>query len=336
MIEIHKTSDKTPFFTIGIPTFNRYQKLKIAINSVLSQSFENFELIISDNASTDDTRKVPEIYKDNRIKFIRNSENCGLFKNYLLCRSYSSGIYFAWLASDDYFNNSNYLLEAYKVIVNEPGIGLISSGRQLIDTKTNRIHQVVHGRNKKFENLDQWITNRRKDLVLNSSGVLMRSEYLTTDALGEDPGAGWGFDDLLYAKMVAKGKAFELENVSVTMAVNASDTAVSGFSPQAILNSMRNTKAQFIDLIVNSVDQPAQLNLINLIERQYSDDIMLRRFIKAEIFKETGSISEFFTQLSRSGIRKTGIFRNIRNFLGVIGIVLPKKVRTFLFRVLAE
>ena len=66
-----------PFVSIGLPVYNAENHLRDAMESLLSQEYNNFELIISDNASTDRTAEICKGYaaKDNRIKFFQNPKN---------------------------------------------------------------------------------------------------------------------------------------------------------------------------------------------------------------------------------------------------------------------
>jgi glycosyltransferase involved in cell wall biosynthesis len=94
---------KKPFFSIILPTFNREQSIQKCIKSVLNQSFEDFELIIIDNKSTDNTLYLIEIFNDKRIQLISND------KNYERCYSRNKGIenangkYITFIDSDDEF-----------------------------------------------------------------------------------------------------------------------------------------------------------------------------------------------------------------------------------------
>lgn len=92
-----------PRVTIGMPVFNREDYLEIALDSILKQSFTDFELILSDNASTDSTGDICKRYaaKDSRIKYVRNDENIGAAENFNQVFHMASGEYFKWAASDD-------------------------------------------------------------------------------------------------------------------------------------------------------------------------------------------------------------------------------------------
>lgn len=95
--------NKTPRLSIGMPVYNGEKFLREALDSVLTQTFSDFELIISDNASTDSTREICEKYqdKDKRIHYFRNNQNLGAAWNYNRVLDPVVGEYFKWAAHDD-------------------------------------------------------------------------------------------------------------------------------------------------------------------------------------------------------------------------------------------
>ncbi len=97
---------KQPIVTVGIPTFNSEKNLPKTIESVLNQTFGDFELIISDNASTDLTSTICMEYakKDHRIKYIKQEKNIHVMPNFYFLGNVAKTKYFVWLASDDYWD----------------------------------------------------------------------------------------------------------------------------------------------------------------------------------------------------------------------------------------
>lgn len=95
-----------PSLSIGMPVYNGQRFLKEALDSLLVQSFIDFELIISDNASTDSTELICRDYqkKDSRIKYVRQPENLGALKNFQFVLDAAVGEYFMWAACDDKWN----------------------------------------------------------------------------------------------------------------------------------------------------------------------------------------------------------------------------------------
>jgi len=92
-----------PRMSVGMPVYNGEAYLEEAIRSVLDQTYGDFELIISDNASTDRTESVCRDYasQDTRIVYTRNKENVGASKNYNRVFNLASGEYFRWFNADD-------------------------------------------------------------------------------------------------------------------------------------------------------------------------------------------------------------------------------------------
>jgi glycosyltransferase involved in cell wall biosynthesis len=95
--------DLTTRVSIGIPVFNGEPFLEETIDSILAQTYEDFELIISDNHSSDRTEEICRRYteKDERVRYVRNRENLGAAYNYNQVFHLSSGEYFKWAAHDD-------------------------------------------------------------------------------------------------------------------------------------------------------------------------------------------------------------------------------------------
>lgn len=96
-------SEHTPRATIGMPVYNGERFVKEAIDSILAQTFEDFELIISDNASTDRTEEICRTYaaQDKRIQYHRQKQNRGASWNFNHVVGLARGEYFKWASYDD-------------------------------------------------------------------------------------------------------------------------------------------------------------------------------------------------------------------------------------------
>lgn len=130
----NKKDSKRPLVTIGIPVYNGGGYLSEAIESVLSQSFDDFELIISDNCSNDQTEKICHEYtkQDARIVYIRQKVNMGGVRNFNYLCGVAKGKYFSWLAADD-FLHTDFLRETVSVLDCEEQIGLVAVDFRVID-----------------------------------------------------------------------------------------------------------------------------------------------------------------------------------------------------------
>ncbi len=97
-----------PKISIGLPVYNGEKFLAKALDSLLNQTFQDFEIIISDNASTDKTPIIAKkfLQKNNRVKYIKQEKNLGGLENFLFVLSKAETQYFMWAAADDYWDNT--------------------------------------------------------------------------------------------------------------------------------------------------------------------------------------------------------------------------------------
>jgi len=108
--------ENIPLVSIGLPVYNSAEYLNEVIDSLLNQSFRNFELIISDDASKDETANICKSYvqKDDRICFIAQKSNLGMVNNQNFVLNQSKGKYFMWAAHDDFYHK-----DYIQILVNE-------------------------------------------------------------------------------------------------------------------------------------------------------------------------------------------------------------------------
>lgn len=92
-----------PLVSIGLPVYQGAAYISNALKSLCAQSYSKFELIISDNASTDDTSKICQAYAniDNRITYIKHEQNQGAASNFKFVLNIAKGDFFFWAAHDD-------------------------------------------------------------------------------------------------------------------------------------------------------------------------------------------------------------------------------------------
>ena len=96
---------RSPRLSVGLPVYNGERFLNEALDSVLGQTYEDFELIISDNASTDDTEAICQRYakQDSRIRYFRQPKNIGLSPNHNYVVEQGRGELFKWASYDDLY-----------------------------------------------------------------------------------------------------------------------------------------------------------------------------------------------------------------------------------------
>jgi glycosyltransferase involved in cell wall biosynthesis len=129
---------RTPLVSIGLGVYNGEKFLRTTLESIVSQTFGDFELIISDNRSTDGSGEICMEFaaKDKRIRYSRNPANIGLNGNFNRVFHLSSGRYFRWAAADDVFAPTS-LQECVDVLDRSPEVVLCYPKTILIDAEGN-------------------------------------------------------------------------------------------------------------------------------------------------------------------------------------------------------
>lgn len=123
-----------PTLTIGLPVYNGERYLELAVESVLEQSFGDFEVIISDNASTDGTEAIGRAAaeRDVRVTYRQNARNLGLDENFNLLVPLARGRYFKWATADDQLLPS-YLERCVGVLEADPSVVLAYPRTTFVD-----------------------------------------------------------------------------------------------------------------------------------------------------------------------------------------------------------
>lgn len=128
--------NRTPKISVLIPTYNSATLIEEAIDSVFSQTFTDFELIVLDNQSTDNTDEVILKYKsDPRFSYHKNEKNLGAVGNFNRIIDFANGEYIKFLCADDKFHPQ--LLEKFVAILDQyPYVSLVSSYFEEFDLGT--------------------------------------------------------------------------------------------------------------------------------------------------------------------------------------------------------
>ncbi|MCK4820034.1 glycosyltransferase [bacterium] len=125
---------RIPNVTVCMPNYNYGHFVGQAIQSVLDQDFDDFELIIVDDCSTDNSDAVIRSFSDGRIRYYRNKANIGRLKNINKCIQLSRGKYITILPSDDLYTPDS-LDKRKEVLDSNPSVGLVFSSALIIDER---------------------------------------------------------------------------------------------------------------------------------------------------------------------------------------------------------
>ena len=125
-----------PLISIGVPIYNEDRFLRDALTSLMAQTYTNFEIIISDNASTDETERICQEFAatDNRIIYNRMKHNQGSSRNFAYVLSTSKGKYFMWAAGHDLWSK-NFVSECVALLELTPSAVVAFGSTQWVDEK---------------------------------------------------------------------------------------------------------------------------------------------------------------------------------------------------------
>ena len=195
-----------PLVTIAIPTFNRASLLKDCVLSALAQSYPRFEVLVADNASTDETQQVLAQFTDQRLRIVRHKTNIGLLPNWNFCLAEAKAKYIVFVSDDDRI--APHMLERMvSLIEREPQIPSVLALCDVYESTRATTYRTAPS--KKFgtgiwKGTDLLIEYLKGDILSVMCGILLR-----TDALR----AGGGFPNDIYAgDMVAWAALLMKEN----------------------------------------------------------------------------------------------------------------------------
>ena len=131
-----------PRVSIGVPVYNGERYVAETLDSLLAQTFGDFELVICDNASMDRTERICRGYADRdvRIRYVRNATNVGAAGNYRRAFELSSGEYFRWANADDLFAPQS-LARCVEILDQQPSVVLAYPRTKFIDERGDVISE---------------------------------------------------------------------------------------------------------------------------------------------------------------------------------------------------
>ncbi|WP_158283838.1 glycosyltransferase [Halorubrum sp. PV6] len=159
-----------PTVSIVIPTYNRSSVLMRAIDSVLAQTYENFEIVVVDDCSTDDTVEALEEYDDDRIRYIQHDKNQGACAARNTGIKQSNGQYVAFLDSDDEWDLTKLAKQVDCMENTSDCVGVVYTGYRVKRSDIVELGQVPSKRG------DIHRAQLAKDWVSPTSAVMVKSE----------------------------------------------------------------------------------------------------------------------------------------------------------------
>ena len=195
---------KTPLISVILPTYNRAKYLARSIESVLSQSYKNFELVIIDDGSRDNTPSLISKYQDPRIKIIKNETNVGFVRSLNKGINYAKGKYISRIDDDDLWPDPSKLRKQVEFLEDNPEYVLVGCGIIRIDSEGKEIKRYL------LPEKDKDI----KEIMLIVSpfahiGTIFRKQAWESVG-GYDEKLHFSQDSDLWARLGKKGKLYNI------------------------------------------------------------------------------------------------------------------------------
>jgi glycosyltransferase involved in cell wall biosynthesis len=204
----NQTNRQKPQLSIGLPVYNGEQFLEQALDAILAQTYQDFELIISDNASTDRTEEICQTYaaKDLRLRYYRNSQNLGAASNFNRVFQLATGKYFKWTAHDDLYA-PDFLVKCIEVLEKDPLVVLCHSQVKIIDREGEFLQNYeLKLRTDAAKPHERFHDLLRKHLCYQIFGVIRVSTLKQTSLIGNYGHA----DGVLLSKLALLGRFHEI------------------------------------------------------------------------------------------------------------------------------
>lgn len=199
--------NKEPVISVIMPVYNSERFLKEAIESILNQSFEDFEFIIINDGSTDSSEAIILKFNDSRIIYLKNNTNIGVIKTRNIGIDHARGKYIAKMDSDDISLLDRFAVQ-YDYLENNPACAVLTTNIQLIDEKGNEIGFWEDDLNTKtYEEISTYLPKLNciaQPAVMAKTEVLKKYKYNINQHCAED----WD----LWLRIIADGLRIEKIN----------------------------------------------------------------------------------------------------------------------------
>jgi len=193
-----------PSVSIGMPTYNGSRYIQQSLDSLLAQDYKDFELVISDNASSDGTDDICRRYAktDNRIHYYRSETNLGAIKNFNRTLDLSTGKYFMWAGDHDLWQPS-FVSRCVSVLENDPTVVLAYTRTMFIGMDDSPLGITPD----RIDTRGMSAIQRYKHVIWNLHWCNMIYGLIRKDALDQSGKCRnvWGADHLLLAELALKG-----------------------------------------------------------------------------------------------------------------------------------
>ena len=200
---------KEPLVSICMPIFNGQRFLRQAIDSILNQEYEKFELVILDNQSTDETPQICKSYaeKDVRVRYILDGIKVGVHEGHNRVAQYATGKYFMLMCDDDVYDPT-YLQKLVPLMEGNDQVGIAYSNYALIDPggdcSPSMMGTFLKRTDSRFMNFTFYV--RARSCVPMLFGIFRTDVYRTALPFTHVDRTTWNVDNLFMLRVLAATK----------------------------------------------------------------------------------------------------------------------------------
>ena len=302
--------DNLPLVSIVITSFNCAKFINAAIASVLEQDYPNLEVIVSDNCSTDDSKKIiSKFFYDDRLHFYENPTNIGMMPNFLRAtKELASGKYITYVSSDDYLVNSNFISEAIARIQQNDDISIVHSINLSEVTETGNIYtdySAIYYKNSFYKRNSvpgiEVIKAFPKCHAISFGGTLFSRQMLLSCKPFEDE--TFSGDTQVILKLLTKGDVSFIDKETYVARRHEGSATFSNAKAETYINNLDYINAPYEVFLLD--DRFGEFEAKLWKEKMYnyaSNQIMRQLYIKNR--DEFGLFVDYLCQNSPQALRK--------------------------------
>ena len=250
-----------PLVTVAIPTFNRADLVEQCVRSVMEQTYPNIEILVSDNASSDETLKRLSAIDDKRLRVVTSQTNVGAIGNFNKCIDEARGDYFV-LAADDNFYRPQFVEKCVRLIEIEPNLPIVLAAYDvlIVNEFFDNDRRVVPARLSKKLSTGVWQgTDILQEYLHGRISAQLLSSLVRTDILRRNGGYNphpCASDEATWIPFLLEGRAGLVNEPCATYMV-LRESVTEGFTADQRLSDLCAVMDELSDVAEEKIPDPA-------------------------------------------------------------------------------
>jgi glycosyltransferase involved in cell wall biosynthesis len=273
-----------PPISVIITSYNRANYISKAIESVLDQDYDNIELIIIDNCSTDNSEEVISTYlSDSRVKLVKNPTNIGAVSSIIKAIELSKGDYITHVSSDDYLINNSFISECVDYINKYDDMVMVTAKNVFLDKLTKRIiipdtHTTVFHKSNCVDGKTVFLENMNAIPMFMGACLMNREKFLR---FKEQKAAPIYYDMQMVMQLQLLGNVGFIDKDSYVVLLHDTNLVGSNQPASVYIENFQHIEAPYqLALKLKSFENNVLNNWHNKMLFKYSYEIMDRYYKK--------------------------------------------------------